>query len=104
MAHEEETILVLPISTASRADVGRLLREVEALDSFLDELYWSEESKVLHTTFRSSGSISHRDHQSNLSKPQYVPKRTPICPLCKQSGRGTFSHSLTTCKLLPEED
>jgi len=37
MAHSEEAILVLPISIASRVDVGRLLREVEALDSFLTQ-------------------------------------------------------------------
>ena len=76
----------------------------QALDSLLDELYWSEELKVLRTAFRSSDSKSHRDRQPNLPKPQYVPKLTPIRPLCKQSGCGNVSHFLSACKLLPEQD
>lgn len=36
MEHETETILQLPVSVIGRVDIGRLLREVEALNSFLE--------------------------------------------------------------------
>ena len=55
-----------------------------ALDSLLDKLHSSEESKVLSSAFRSSSSKSHRDRQSNLPKPQYVPNRKLFYQLCKQ--------------------
>lgn len=37
MAHDKASTLVLPVSVVGRIDVGRLLREAEALDEFLNQ-------------------------------------------------------------------
>ena len=66
----------------------------QALDSLLEEIHTSQESKVLRTAFKNSGFKS--------ESKQSVRNR-PSCALCKQAGR-PFQHFLSKCKFLPVDD
>lgn len=71
----------------------------QALDSLLEEINTSIESKVLRSTFKTSVSLKPSKgmfRQNKVSK--------PICPLCKQAGRSSVQHFLSQCKYLPEDD
>ena len=72
----------------------------QALSSLLDERQCNEEAMVMRT-------------YPNQSRQKLVPKRLnnishrpaiKVRPLCKQSGRQTFKHFLSTCTYLPESD
>ncbi|MCG8111234.1 MAG: hypothetical protein N0E59_10785, partial [Candidatus Thiodiazotropha taylori] len=71
----------------------------QALDSLLEEINTSIESKVLRSTFKTSVSLKPSKgmfRQNKVSK--------PICPLCKQAGRSSVQHFISECKYLPEDD
>ena len=69
----------------------------QALDSLLEELHASAESKVLRSAIRNSGNVSKQSFkQSSAPRVQ--------CPLCKQAGRPSYQHFLSKCKYLPESD
>ena len=74
----------------------------QALDSLLDELHTSDESKIL----RSASQTEHRASFA-FTRRRGPPKPRPlkVCPLCQQAGRpNSHSHFLSNCKFLPESD
>ena len=73
----------------------------QALESLLDELHSSDESKVL----RSAPSNDNRSFVSARRRLLPKPRSLKSCPLCQQAGRSDFrSHFLSSCKFLPESD
>ena len=68
-----------------------------ALDSLLEEIHASNESKVLRSAIKFSSANIHKSDSKQLTK-TYV-----SFPLCKQAGR-PFQHFLSKCKYLPESD
>ena len=68
----------------------------QALDSLLDEIHASVESKVLRTAFKRSTRLQ------TLMIPSSKSLR-PSCPLCKEAGR-RYEHYLSKCKFLPDSD
>ena len=64
----------------------------QALDSLLDEIHSTAESKIFRAAIKSDSR-------------QYDKKKTSSrsCPLCKQAGR-KYDHFLSTCRFLPQED
>ena len=73
----------------------------QALDSLLDELHTSDESKIL----RSAPTSEHCSFTPTRHRPPPKPRVVRSCPLCQQAGRGDFqSHFLSNCKYLPESD
>ncbi len=63
----------------------------QALDSLLDELHTSDESKVL----RSAPPMEHCPLSTSRRKPPPKPRAVRSCPLCQQAGRPDFnSHFL----------
>ena len=66
----------------------------QALDTLLDEIHTSAETKVLRTAFKKS---------SRIQKPSDSKPTRPSCPLCKEAGR-RCDHSLSQCRYLPESD
>ena len=74
----------------------------QALDSLLEEIRTSVDSKVLRATASRFRQPPHKS-QSFLSQ-QSTPKRqNKSCPLCKQAGRND-RHFLSQCSYLPAED
>ncbi|XP_068703830.1 uncharacterized protein [Montipora foliosa] len=75
----------------------------QALDSLLEEIRSTADTKVLRTTasrFRQPPSLpSHKPSPS----PWAPTKRPKSCPLCKQAGRND-QHFLSSCSYLPPED
>ena len=69
----------------------------QALDSLLEEINTSQESKVLRSAIRNSYVSSFK------SEPKQSVKSRPSCPLCKQAGRPS-QHFLSKCKYLPQSD
>lgn len=73
----------------------------QALESLLDELHTSDESKVL----RSAPPTDHRSFVPTRRRLLPKPRAVKSCPLCQQAGRPDFrSHFLSGCKFLPEPD
>ena len=73
----------------------------QALESLLDELHTSDESKVL----RSAPPTDHRSFVPTRRRLLPKPRAVMSCPLCQQAGRPDFrSHFLSGCKFLPEPD
>ena len=73
----------------------------QALESLLDELHSSDESKVL----RSASLTDRRSFVSARRRLLPKPRAVKSCPLCQQAGRPDFrSHFLSSCKFLPEPD
>ncbi|XP_068752665.1 uncharacterized protein [Montipora capricornis] len=73
----------------------------QALESLLDELHTSDESKVL----RSAPPTDHRSFVPARRRLLPKPRAVKSCPLCQQAGRPDFrSHFLSGCKFLPEPD
>ena len=80
----------------------------QALDSLLNEIRSADNAKIMRAAATS------RAYSSPLPRrPSYGPSaRMPIrtgsheksCPLCKQAGRLSNTHFLSTCKYLPEQD
>lgn len=68
----------------------------QALDSLLDEIHSSAESKVLRTAFKKSTRLQKSTFQDSKST-------CPSCPLCKEAGR-RHDHYLSQCKFLPDSD
>ena len=74
----------------------------QALDSLLDELHTSDQSKIL----RSASQTEHRASFA-FTRRRGPPKPRPskVCPLCQQARRpDSHSHFLSNCKFLPESD
>ena len=63
-----------------------------ALDSLMEEIQTSQDSKVLRSVIYSN--------KRQPSRQNYIKE----CPLCKQAGRSSTDHHLTSCKFLPEKD
>ena len=75
----------------------------QALDSLLDEIHSSNETKVLRTAFRRSP--QQRDNRSESSRSSNDKGgATKCCPICKQAKRSQFQHYLSQCPFLPNED
>ena len=70
-----------------------------ALDSLLEEINSTNESRILRTSYKSIPSVPTR-------KEKFKPKRNPNkqCPLCQQAGRQKTDHYLSRCKYLPDHD
>ena len=68
----------------------------QALDSLLDEIHASVESKGLSTAFK----LSTRLQTSIIPSSKLL---RPSCPLCKEAGR-RYKHYLSKCKFLPDSD
>ena len=68
----------------------------QALDSLLDEIHASAESKVLRSTFKRSTRLQTSAVPGSKSS-------RPSCPLCKEAGR-RHDHYLSQCKYLPDSD
>ena len=75
----------------------------QALDSLLDEIRSSADTKILRvTTSRFRQPPPHSSYKS--SSQAWPPNRRPKpCPLCKQAGRND-QHFLSACSYLPPED
>ena len=72
----------------------------QALESLLDELHTSHESKVL----RSASPTDHRPFVSAQRRLLPKPRAVKSCPLCQQAGCPDFrSHFLSSCKFLPKQ-
>ena len=85
----------------------------QALPSLLSELRTAEDVHVMRSAAESvRHSRSAADSVRNMRpKPQanggqFTSKSRPVrvCPLCKQAGRRDFSHYLSSCRYLPEQD
>ena len=75
----------------------------QALDTLLDEINSTNETKVLRTAFRRSSHI--RDHPIDQQKTMNTKRNTTkTCPLCKQANRPKFQHYQTKCPYPPTED
>lgn len=73
----------------------------QALESLIDELQTSDESKVL----RSAPPTDHRSFVSTRRRLLPKPRAVKSCPLCQQAGRPDFrSHFLSNCRFLPKPD
>ncbi|MCG8047829.1 MAG: retropepsin-like domain-containing protein, partial [Candidatus Thiodiazotropha endolucinida] len=69
----------------------------QALDSLLEEIHASSESKVLRAAIKNSSANVHKSESKQLIKTRVS------CPLCKQAGR-PYQHFLSKCNYLPESD
>ena len=77
----------------------------QALDSLLDELHSTADSRVLRTAmsrFKFPSSRS-QPRPSTPNRP-LANKRVRVCPLCKEAGRVDLNHFLSKCPFLPLED
>ena len=77
----------------------------QALSSLLGEIHASDDAKVMRTAGYTFPARSRR--QPRKEKPARGTSRnrpTPTCPLCKQAGRPSTDHFLSTCTFLPEKD
>ena len=75
----------------------------EALDSLLEEIRSSADSKVLRTTATRFRQFPPRPSYKSPPQPRAPIKRPKSCPLCKQAGRND-QHFLSACSYLPPED
>ena len=77
----------------------------QALDTLLDELHHTEETRVMRTYNPSNNTKrrlpTHADSRRNDNR--RTPRRAS-CPLCKQVGRPDTAHYLSSCPFLPETD
>ncbi|MCG7876681.1 MAG: RNase H-like domain-containing protein [Candidatus Thiodiazotropha endolucinida] len=69
----------------------------QALDSLLEEIHASSESKVLRAAIKNSSANVHKSESKQLIRTRVS------CPLCKQAGR-PYQHFLSKCNYLPESD
>ena len=74
-----------------------------ALDSLLEEIRSTADSKVLRTTAARFRQFPPRSSYKSLPQPRAPNKRPKSCPLCKQAGRND-QHFLSACSYLPPED
>ena len=75
----------------------------QALDSLLEEIRSTADSKVLRTTAARFRQFPPRPSHKSSPQPWASNKRPKYCPLCKQAGRND-QHFLSTCTYLPPED
>ena len=75
----------------------------QALESLLDEVRSTADSKVLRTAMSKFKFPSTRDKPPTTSRPTFT-KRPKLCPLCKEAGRPDQHHYLSKCTYLPPED
>ena len=75
----------------------------QALDSLLEEIRSTTDSKVLRTTAARFRQFPPRPSYKLSPQPWASNKRPKSCPLCKQAGRND-QHFLSTCSSLPPEN
>lgn len=75
-----------------------------ALPSILRDFEDSNEAKVMRVAFQGGKRFSDRKGFPQWRQPQKDRPKLPQCPLCKALGRQSVTHSLSTCRQLPEED
>ena len=75
----------------------------QALDSLLDEIRSSADTKILRATTSRFRQPPPRSSYKSSSQAWPPNKRPKSCPLCKQAGRND-QHFLSACSYLPPED
>ena len=75
----------------------------QALDSLLEEIRSTADTKVLRTTASRFRQPPSRPLHKPSPSPWAPTKRPKSCPLCKQAGRND-QHFLSSCSYLPPED
>ena len=75
----------------------------QALDSLLEEIRSTADTKVLRTTASRFRQPPSRSSHKPSPSPWAPTKRPKSCPLCKQVGRND-QHFLSSCSYLPPED
>ena len=75
----------------------------QALDSLLEEIRSTADTKVLRTTLSRFRQPPSRPSHKPSPSPWAPTKRPKSCPLCKQAG-GNDQHFLSSCSYLPPED
>ena len=75
----------------------------QALDSLLEEIRSTADTKVLRTTASRFRQPPSRPSHKPSPQPWAPTKRPKSCPLCKQAGRND-QHFLSSCSYLPPED
>ena len=75
----------------------------QALDSLLEEIRSTANTKVLRTTASRFRQAPSRPSHKPSPSPWAPTKRPKSCPLCKQAGRND-QHFLSSCSYLPLED
>ena len=75
----------------------------QALDSLLEDIRSTADSKVLRTTAARFRQFPPRLSYKSPPQPRAPNKRPKSCPLCKQAGRN-YQHFLSACSYLPLED
>ena len=75
----------------------------QALDSLLEEIRSTADTKVLRTTASRFRQPPSRPSHKPSPSPWAPTKRPKSCPLCKQAGRND-QHFLSSCSYLPPED
>ena len=75
----------------------------QALESLLEEIQTTNESKVLRTAFQQSSS-QRNAHPQTPPNTRVPGTRRKICPLCQQANRSQFYHYLSKCPFLPTPD
>ena len=75
----------------------------QALESLLEEIQTTNESKILRTAFQQS-SPQHNAHPQTPPNTRVPGTRRKICPLCQQANRSQFYHYLSKCPFLPTPD
>ena len=72
-----------------------------ALDSLLEEISSTQDSKVLRSVIFNNRNQSNRNQSKSRTPDRAVSKE---CPLCQQAGRPSINHYLSECRHLPERD
>ena len=75
----------------------------QALESLLEEIRTTNESKVPRTAFQQSSRQSNA-HPQTPPNTRVPSTRRKICPLCQQANRSQFYHYLSNCSFLPTPD
>ena len=78
--------------------LSTLLEEAQS-----DDAHVMRSSSYGATRRRSDWQRTDRNTSFGSKKPSSPPS-TPTCPLCKQAGRSTTNHFLSSCRYLPESD
>ncbi|KAK3746301.1 hypothetical protein QZH41_004542 [Actinostola sp. cb2023] len=74
----------------------------QALNSLLDEIHASDDAKIMRTA---ATSYRRPTNAATQYKPGPRPRRQEkSCPLCRQAGRTNYTHFLSECSFLPEQD
>ena len=75
----------------------------QALDSLIDELQTTEESRIMRSNMFTRPSTKHLRSKSRGFRQTPRTQGIKVCPLCKQGGQ-IDNHFLSACSFLPESD